>query len=98
MRALLAQLASVQGQPQANAERAIAALAAHPEVELAVFPELFLSGYTLSLLPQTALRLDSPELRTVAEAARNRLHRSRRRLRRANCRGHTRQLRRLYRR
>ena len=71
MRALLAQLASVQGQPQANAERAIAALAAHPEVELAVFPELFLSGYTLSVLPQTALRLDSPELRTVAEAARS---------------------------
>jgi len=69
VRALLAQLASVQGQPQANAKRAIAALAAHPEVELAVFPELFLSGYTLSVLPQTALRLDSPELRTVAEAA-----------------------------
>ena len=69
MRALLAQLASVQGQPHANAERAITALASHPEVDLAVFPELFLSGYVLSLLPETAARPDCAELRAVARAA-----------------------------
>ena len=69
MHALLAQLASVQGHPPANAERAVEELTARPEVEIAVFPELFLSGYDLSLLDQTALALDCPELRAVANAA-----------------------------
>ena len=55
MRALLAQLASVPGQTQANAERAVETLATHPEVEIAVFPELYLGGYDLSLVPQAAL-------------------------------------------
>jgi predicted amidohydrolase len=69
VRALLAQLASVPGQTQANAERAVAALAAHPEVEIAVFPELFLGGYDLSLLPQTARPADCAELRAIADTA-----------------------------
>ena len=70
MRALLAQLASAVGEVAANAERATAALAAHPQVEIAVFPELFLSGYDLSLLEQSARAPDCPELRMIAEAAR----------------------------
>jgi predicted amidohydrolase len=67
--ALLAQLASVPGQTQANAERAVEVLGAHPEVEIAVFPELFLGGYDLSLVPQSARAPDCAELRTIADAA-----------------------------
>ena len=53
-----------------NAQRAVAALAAHPEVDIAVFPELFLCGYDLSLLEHSARPPDCPELRTIAAAAR----------------------------
>jgi predicted amidohydrolase len=69
VRALLAQLASVPGQTQANAERAVETLATHREVEIAVFPELYLGGYDLSLVPQAALPADCPELRSIATAA-----------------------------
>ena len=69
MRALLAQLASIPGQTQANAERAVETLTAHPEVEIAVFPELYLGGYDLSLVPESARAPDSPELRAIAAAA-----------------------------
>jgi predicted amidohydrolase len=69
MRALLAQLESVRGDPQANAERASAALAAHPEADLAVFPELYLSAYDLRALDETARPVDCDELGAVAEAA-----------------------------
>jgi predicted amidohydrolase len=69
VRALLAQLASVPGQTQANAERAVETLAAHPEVEIAVFPELYLGGYDLSLVPQAARTPDCAELRSIATAA-----------------------------
>ncbi|MCW2977618.1 MAG: Nitrilase/cyanide hydratase and apolipoprotein N-acyltransferase [Actinomycetia bacterium] len=70
MRALLAQLASLPGDVAANAERAVAALAAHPEADIAVFPELFLCGYDLSLLDHSARRPDCEELRSIADAAR----------------------------
>ncbi|TML85531.1 MAG: carbon-nitrogen hydrolase [Actinobacteria bacterium] len=69
MLALLAQMASVPGSPAANAERAAAALAAHPDVEIAVFPELFLGGYELARLADSARPADCAELRTIAEAA-----------------------------
>jgi predicted amidohydrolase len=69
VRALLAQLASVPGQTEANAERAVDVLGAHPEVEIAVFPELYLGGYDLSFLPQSARAPDSPELQAIADAA-----------------------------
>jgi len=69
MRALLAQLESVPGDPGANAERAAAALAAHPEAELAVFPELYLGAYDLRAVDDTARSVDCDELGTVAEAA-----------------------------
>jgi (R)-amidase len=69
VRALLAQLASVPGQTQSNADRAVETLAAHPEVEIAVFPELYLGGYDLSLVPQSARAPDCLELRAIADAA-----------------------------
>jgi (R)-amidase len=69
VRALLAQLASVPGQTQVNAQRAVEALRTHPDVEIAVFPELYLGGYDLSLVPEAARAPDSPELRAIAEAA-----------------------------
>jgi predicted amidohydrolase len=69
VRALLAQLASVPGQTQANAGRAVEILGAHRDVEIAVFPELFLGGYDLSLVMQSARSPDSPELHSIAAAA-----------------------------
>jgi len=69
VRALLAQLASIPGETQANAERAVKALGDHPEVNIAVFPELYLGGYDLSLAPESACAPDSPELRAIAAAA-----------------------------
>ena len=69
MRALLAQLESVRGDPQANAERAADALAAHPGADIAVFPELYLSAYDLRALDETARPAGCDELAVVAEAA-----------------------------
>jgi predicted amidohydrolase len=69
VRAILVQLASVPGQTQANAGRAVEILSAHPNVDLAVFPELFLGGYDLSLMPQSARSPDSLELQSIAAAA-----------------------------
>jgi predicted amidohydrolase len=69
MLALLAQLASVEGDVRANAERAAAVLAEHPEADIAIFPELFLSGYTTASLETLARFADADELRLVAEAA-----------------------------
>jgi predicted amidohydrolase len=67
--ALLAQLASTPGQLQANAERAVETLGTYPDVDLAVFPELFLGGYDLTLVPESARAPDSPEVRAIAAAA-----------------------------
>jgi predicted amidohydrolase len=62
VRALLAQLESVLKDPAANAARAAEALAAHPEADIAVFPELFLSAYDLRALDETARRPRPPAL------------------------------------
>jgi len=67
--ALLAQLASIPGQTRANADRAAETLAAYPEVDIAVFPELYLGGYALSLVPGSACAPDSPEVRAIVAAA-----------------------------
>lgn len=69
MHALLAQLASVPGDPPANAARAVATIDEHREVDLALFPELFLSAYELDSLAVTVLAPDGPELAAVAAAA-----------------------------
>jgi predicted amidohydrolase len=69
MEALLAQLESVTHDPSLNAERAAAALFAHPEVEIAVFPELYLGAYDLDSLDQTARPVDCDELALITRAA-----------------------------
>lgn len=70
VQALLAQLASVPRDPAANAARAVEAIRSRPEADLAVFPELFLSAYATAGVADAAQSPDSPELRSVADAAR----------------------------
>lgn len=70
MRVLLAQLAPVPGDPSANAEAVAAALAAHPDADLAVFPELFLTGYDPDASAALALSPGAPPLQVVSGAAR----------------------------
>jgi (R)-amidase len=72
MEALLAQLAPAPGHPEANLASLEGALRAHPEVELAVFPELFMCGYE----PERAEELSCPaegaligRVRTAARAS-----------------------------
>jgi predicted amidohydrolase len=69
MKALLAQLNCRIGDIEGNAARAVEAIRSHPEVDIAVFPELYLSGYTYRNLDRLARTIDSPELRQVAGAA-----------------------------
>jgi predicted amidohydrolase len=69
MLALLAQLASVEADVRANAGRAAAVLADHPDADIAIFPELYLSGYVMSGLETLARTEDADELRLVADAA-----------------------------
>ncbi|MEO8687319.1 MAG: nitrilase-related carbon-nitrogen hydrolase [Solirubrobacteraceae bacterium] len=68
MQALLAQIAP-PAEPAANAARAAEVVAAHPEADLIVSPELFLSGYNLARARETAVNLDGPELARVRAAA-----------------------------
>jgi predicted amidohydrolase len=69
MDVLLAQLSPVPGDLAANAARAAAAIAAEPGAELAVFPELYLSGYDLAHLEEWAVEPDGEELAPVRAAA-----------------------------
>jgi predicted amidohydrolase len=69
LQALLAQLESVPGDPRANVARAVAALEEHPNVELAVFPELYLTTYDLPSVERTALAVGGDELSELAAAA-----------------------------
>ncbi len=69
MLALLAQLAATPGDPAANARRAADAVRAHREADLAVFPELYLSGYDLALLDGASRPPNCDELAQVAAAA-----------------------------
>jgi predicted amidohydrolase len=69
VRVLLGQLAPVHGEPEQNAERVRQALSSHPEAELAVFPELFLSGYEAAVTEGLAITASDGAVRIVAEAA-----------------------------
>ena len=69
MRALLAQLNPTIGDVGANADRAADALSAHPEADIAVFPELYLSGYTYRDLASAARDPGAKELQAVRAAA-----------------------------
>lgn len=68
-RVLLAQLAPVDGDPEANASRLARVVTAHPSADLAVFPELFLSGYAAGTSAAQGRPLDDPLLGRVCEAA-----------------------------
>lgn len=70
MQALLAQLSNRIGDVEANTARAVDAIRSHPEVDIAVFPELFLSGYTYRDLDELARPVESAELQDIAAAAR----------------------------
>src|SRR6187397_2523289 len=69
MKARLAQLACRIGDVTGNISRAVDAIRSHPEVNIAVFPELYLSGYTYRDLDELAVDADGPELGELAAAA-----------------------------
>ncbi len=69
MNALLAQLACRIGDIEGNTARAIDAIRTHPEVEIAVFPELYLCGYTYRDLDALAREPDGEELASISAAA-----------------------------
>lgn len=66
---LLAQLIPRLRQTEANIETMERLIAGHPETDLAVFPELFMSGYTTTGLEDLAVDPDGPEIGRVARAA-----------------------------
>jgi predicted amidohydrolase len=70
MRVLLVQAAPQPGEPGANARAVRAALAAQPDAELAVLPELFLTGYDLATAAERALAPDDAALALLCDAAR----------------------------
>ena len=69
MQALLAQLSCRIGDVEGNTTAAVEAIRSAPEVDIAVFPELYLSGYTYRDLDQLARTVDSPELVEIGRAA-----------------------------
>ena len=69
MEALLCQLGSRIGNPASNAARAADAILAHPEADLAVFPELYLGGYSYKDVEGVARTVDDEEVTTVRRAA-----------------------------
>lgn len=69
MKALLAQFACRIGEVEGNIAKAVDAIRSHPEVDIVVFPELYLSGYTCRDLDAFARPLDGAELRAIADAA-----------------------------
>jgi predicted amidohydrolase len=66
----LAQLSPRLRETEANIKMVRKVVAEHPEADLVVFPELFLSGYTLAHIDELAVQRDSPELKSVADIAR----------------------------
>jgi predicted amidohydrolase len=67
---VLAQLSPRLRQTRANIETMGRIVAEHPEADLVVFPELFLSGFTLSDIDELAVQMDSPEFKRVTDMAR----------------------------
>jgi predicted amidohydrolase len=66
---LLAQLAPVSGGCEQNVARVVETIRSNPGVNLAIFPELFLSGYVLDAMDQVAILPTGTEIETVREAA-----------------------------
>jgi predicted amidohydrolase len=70
VRIALAQLSPHLRETEANIDTVRRVVAEHPEADLIVFPELFLSGYTVTDVDELAVRLDDPELESLADVAR----------------------------
>ncbi len=66
----LAQLSPRLRETEANIETMSRVVGEHAEADLVVFPELFLSGYTVTGVDDLAVRADGPEVRSVADIAR----------------------------
>lgn len=71
LRVVLAQLEAAPRDLAANTAAIRDVLGAHPAAELAVFPELFLCGYTTDRVDELALPLDDPLLAELGEACRS---------------------------
>jgi predicted amidohydrolase len=69
LRVLLAQLAPAGGAVDANVSRLEDIVRAHPSADLAVFPELFLTGYTAGTTAPLSRGLDDPVVERVRAAA-----------------------------
>lgn len=67
---VLAQQSPQLRQTEANLETMGTVVAEHPEANLMVFPELFLSGYALTDIDELAIDADGPELKKIADMAR----------------------------
>jgi predicted amidohydrolase len=70
VRVALAQLSTRLRETEANIETVRSVVAEHREADLFAFPELFLSGYTVTDVDELAVRLDGPELESLADMAR----------------------------
>jgi predicted amidohydrolase len=68
----MAQLDPLPGSPGANAEVVVDLLDQHPDVDLAVFPELFLTGYNFDHLSPVDCTAATGPLAAIAAAARHR--------------------------
>ena len=68
---VLAQLSPLLRRPDANIESMSRTVAEHPEADLVVFPELFLSGYTTVGVEELAVDPEGPEVERVAKIARD---------------------------
>lgn len=66
---VLAQLSPRLRQTDENLETIRGIVAEHPHADLVVFPELFLSGYTVIDVDGVAIRADGPELKELADLA-----------------------------
>ncbi len=66
----LAQLNPRVRETEANAKTVRRIVTEHPEADLIVFPELFLSGYTVTKVDELAILSSSPELGELTEVAR----------------------------
>jgi predicted amidohydrolase len=66
----LAQLSPRLRETEANVDTVRRVVAEHPEADLAVFPELFLSGYTVTDVDELAVLRGGPELESLAGVAR----------------------------
>jgi predicted amidohydrolase len=69
MQVLMAQMSPSPGRPDANVDRIAHTLRAHPTGDLAVFPELFLSGYDIAAIQRLACGLDAPAIARLQELA-----------------------------